>query len=120
MNEILNEYVAACEDEYARKTGRRAQAVGFDPISIFTIILSIITQMCPKPPAQLAKEAKDGTLAARVAVQSATRQALREKHPGVFLPYRKFDGDAIAASVLAVAASAGEEKVAAAMACCAA
>lgn len=118
-DEVLTEYCGDCEAAYQRRTGRTAQGAGFDPISIFTLILTILSQMCPKPAADLKAAATERGLGTRVAVRSATRQALREQHPGVLLPYRRFNGDAIAESVLDVAAAKSEEKIQAAQNCCA-
>jgi hypothetical protein len=112
-DEMLAEFVQACDANYSRRTGHAGAAVGFDPISIFTLILSIIAQICPKPPAELKRLAGANGLAATLTAQSATRRALREKHPGEFAPYAKYDGKAIAAAFLETVADASPERIAA-------
>lgn len=116
---VIQESADAFDAAYTRRTGKSAKSVGIDPISIITAIIAIITQMCPKPPAQLKADAESGSLEVVLAARSATRQALREQHPGVFLPYRRFNGDAIAASSLEVMVEAPVAKVEAVCACCA-
>jgi len=112
-DEMVVEFIQACDANYSKRTGMASAAVGFDPISIFTLILSIIAQICPKPPAELKRLAGANGLAAILTVQSATRKALREQHPGEFAPYAKYNGKSIAAAFMETVADATPERIAA-------
>jgi hypothetical protein len=113
-DETVNKFVVDCDVSYKTQTGKTFAEAAIDP----TIIASIITllfQMCPKPPATLKKEAASGSLSSVMSVRSATRVALREKYPGVIFVYAKYNGDALASAVLKTVANQDEAKMQAVM-----
>lgn len=108
---LIQEFVTEADTHYLAATGKTMAGAGLDPVSVITAILAILAQMCPKPPAHLKAAAQARGRGTVFAVQTATRQALREQHPGIMLAYRKFDGDKIADAVLATIAAKDEHKL---------
>ena len=97
MNDtIMTECCAEFDANYQAESGRNAKQAGFDPIAIFTLITTLLAQMCPKPASELHAAAASGDGMTMMAINSATRQALREEHPGVLMPYVRYNGRAIA------------------------
>lgn len=117
--DVIQEFVTACDQHVKAKTGKSMNELGVDPISLITAILAILAQMCPKPAAQLQQEAAANKPEAIQAITSATRMALREQHPGVFLVYARCHGKEIAESVRANLAKSTETKIQAGLAYCA-
>lgn len=116
-DQVLEEGGIEFDAAYEQKTGKSMKSVGIDPISIIIAIITFLSQMCPKPPAELKAEAGRRGPGTLLAARSATRQALREKH-GPFA-YRRFDGDAMADAALDVIANKDEEKIRVVQNCCA-
>lgn len=112
MNDtMMTECCAEFDANYQAETGKSAKQVGFDPLTIFTLIATILGQMCPKPASELRQAASDGSPMAMMAINSAVRQALREEHPGVFLPYVKFNGRAIGQAFRKTVAAKDEDTI---------
>jgi hypothetical protein len=103
----IDQMVTECAASYQQKTGITPQSAGFDAAGIFGTIMSMLLDMCGgKTAAQLKDGATNKGRAVRLAAQTATRRALRERH-GLFA-YMRFNGDAIAESFLDAAASKSE------------
>lgn len=116
---VLAECVADCDTHYTATTGKSMTAAGLDPFSIITAIFAILAQLCPKPASELKAAAAAKSPSAVWAVTSATRQALREEHSRTFLPFVRFNGRAIADSVLTTIAAKDEAKIQVGLDCCA-
>ncbi len=105
-----NAFVSDCDAHYHAKTGKTFAQAGFDPTIIITII-TMLLQMCPKPPAALKAAAASRDIGTVISAQACTRMALREAYPGVIFVYAKYNGNAVADSVLASVANADENKI---------
>ena len=109
-SEIITTYCDDCDTNYKAATGNSMENVGLDPITIITAILAILAQICPKPAAALKEEATANSPGTKLGVRFATRLALREKKPG-FFSYAKYNGDAIADSIITATAAADSDKM---------
>jgi hypothetical protein len=97
MNDtMMTECCAEFDTNYQAECGRSAKQAGFDPIEIFKLITTLLAQMCPKSASDLHAAASAGDGMTMTAINSATRLALREEHPGVLMPYARYNGRAIA------------------------
>ena len=115
---LISACVSDCDTSYRNATGRSMSDVGLDPFGIVTAILAIVAQMCPQQARDLRAAAQTRGAATVLAVQAATRQALREQHPGVLLPWARFNGAAIANAVIATVATRDEVQIQAGLECC--
>lgn len=105
-----NSFVSNCDTHYHTKTGKTFAQAGFDPTIIITIF-TMLLQMCQKPAAALKQAASTRNIGTVISAQSCTRMALRESYPGIIFVYAKYNGNAIADSVLAAVAATDENKI---------